>query len=556
MNDSEREEGRLAKKIALCLSGGGYRAAGFHLGTLDYLEHLGLLPNVTMLSTVSGGTFIGTAFTVSLVEKDPFVNFFRACYTFIRDQRYIGNILQFLGTERPDRPGKRRNMIQAAAELYANSFLKDEKTGRPYLLGTILDSDIPLTAIFNATSFYSGESFVFQKGQKVADFVGNLHAHISRDDARNTRLGDIAAASSCFPGGFEPLAFPQDFVWPGEVPALQQYRTSTSEELPETIPLMDGGVADNVGLLTLIQAIPAGQDDLDLIIASDADTKPIDLYKDFPLKPKASSFWQKESRMGLTIDSLHWLIIAFVAFLALTMIGQGIYTWRQISGDTFRLSSLFFYLVALLLSTVIGGGLLWIRRLFRQNLLGWFDEKMGEGKRRSWDVFKHLTLGQAINMVKLRVSSLYAMTSNIFMRCIRDLTYVITQYNPEYSERFVPDMIYAVKDQQRNFFFKNYFSPLPSDKLLRVVDAIVNMESTLWWQKDYQLPSLVACGQISLCLSLFTHYYNSDQTDPGILKLLDTLHEDWKKLNDNPFYLLEQRYPHLKPFPFPPDVKS
>lgn len=35
--------------IALSLSGGGVRAVGYHLGTLDYLEHAGLLSQVHTL---------------------------------------------------------------------------------------------------------------------------------------------------------------------------------------------------------------------------------------------------------------------------------------------------------------------------------------------------------------------------------------------------------------------------------------------------------------------------------------------------------------------------
>jgi predicted acylesterase/phospholipase RssA len=49
-------------RIALCLSGGGYRAAAFHLGTLHMLNELGLLENVKIMSTASGGTIMATAF--------------------------------------------------------------------------------------------------------------------------------------------------------------------------------------------------------------------------------------------------------------------------------------------------------------------------------------------------------------------------------------------------------------------------------------------------------------------------------------------------------------
>ena len=50
--------------IALTFSGGGYRAAAFHLGTLSMLHHVKtetgtLLEHVEVLSTVSGGTLTG-----------------------------------------------------------------------------------------------------------------------------------------------------------------------------------------------------------------------------------------------------------------------------------------------------------------------------------------------------------------------------------------------------------------------------------------------------------------------------------------------------------------
>lgn len=551
MNDVAKGGNGLPEKIALCLSGGGYRAAGYHLGTLDYLDHLGLRDKVTMLSTVSGGTFVGTSYVVSLIEKKPFSSYFADSYTRFRDSKYVKSVLRLLGTERPDRPGQHRNMIQAAAEHYATSFLSDSQ-GRPILMGKILTAELPLTVIFNTTCFYSGENFVFQKGSgsNVADFTGTWYAHLSQDDAKNVRLADIAAASSCFPIAFEPLGFPDDFVWPGEIPALHQYALG-QEKTPPTIPLMDGGVADNVGLNSLVQALPTGEVDLDLIIASDVDHKPIDLYKDYPLRAKSSSYLQRESRSGITVGSLNHLLTAVVAFLGATIIGQGISLWREISSGTFRVSGLFFPLMTILLAAVVAGEIAWVRRLFRTGLLNWFDEKMGPGAGRSWDDWQRLAMGQVINMAKLRISSLIAMTQNVFMRCIRQLTYDMVQNDPRYNPKFITDMIYLIKDQQKGSTFDDHFLSRPSPKMMAVVDAVVDMNSTLWWEKEYQLPCLAACGQISLCLSLVMHYRCG--TEPGVemQRLLEQLRGDWNRLNDNPYALLEQRYPLLKPFPSP-----
>src|SRR5688572_30589648 len=46
----------LADTLALCLSGGGYRAMLFHLGTLWYLNDAGYLPKLDRVSSVSGGS--------------------------------------------------------------------------------------------------------------------------------------------------------------------------------------------------------------------------------------------------------------------------------------------------------------------------------------------------------------------------------------------------------------------------------------------------------------------------------------------------------------------
>ena len=42
--------------IALCLSGGGYRAMLFHLGALWRLNEIGYLPKLERISSVSGGS--------------------------------------------------------------------------------------------------------------------------------------------------------------------------------------------------------------------------------------------------------------------------------------------------------------------------------------------------------------------------------------------------------------------------------------------------------------------------------------------------------------------
>jgi NTE family protein len=53
-------------KLGLALSGGGFRAAYFHLGTLAGLAELGLLREVQVVSTVSGGSIVGALYYLHL----------------------------------------------------------------------------------------------------------------------------------------------------------------------------------------------------------------------------------------------------------------------------------------------------------------------------------------------------------------------------------------------------------------------------------------------------------------------------------------------------------
>ncbi len=61
-------------KLGLALSGGGFRAAFFHLGVLARLAEVGLLPRVEVISTVSGGSIVGALYYLRLrclLEEKP-----------------------------------------------------------------------------------------------------------------------------------------------------------------------------------------------------------------------------------------------------------------------------------------------------------------------------------------------------------------------------------------------------------------------------------------------------------------------------------------------------
>ena len=58
--------GGTARRIGLALSGGGFRAAAFHLGVMRRLAALGILEHVDLFTCVSGGSIAGAGAVVFL----------------------------------------------------------------------------------------------------------------------------------------------------------------------------------------------------------------------------------------------------------------------------------------------------------------------------------------------------------------------------------------------------------------------------------------------------------------------------------------------------------
>src|ERR1051325_7992981 len=119
---------RPLEKIALSCSGGGYRAASFHLGAMSYLNRLQynnkpLLENVKMISTVSGGTFTGVVYALQKQQNKSF----EEIYHFMLDQLKSIDLVK-LGVQKLNPNGKwdnthkRKNLINAFAELYDEHF--------------------------------------------------------------------------------------------------------------------------------------------------------------------------------------------------------------------------------------------------------------------------------------------------------------------------------------------------------------------------------------------------------------------------------------------------
>ena len=253
------------KHIALSLSGGGIRAVGYHLGTLDYLDRINLLREVHTISSVSGGSLIAIGYALSLKKGETFQEFYDNLCEFIPEINTFEELLKILRNPNAPVASGCKTLITALAAVYRDNYFQkyygDPKFGIFWESGP----EIHLKElIFNATEFKTGVGFRFQTGQ-FGNLIGNSQISISDDFAKDIRMSDIMAASSCIPGGMEPLKFPQDFHWPDDPVPTSKFRPGKARPRCEQlesylmenfgindIPLMDGGVYDNQGITSII----------------------------------------------------------------------------------------------------------------------------------------------------------------------------------------------------------------------------------------------------------------------------------------------------------------
>jgi len=244
------------KKIGLALSGGGFRAAAFHLGVFRKLDELGLLAKIDLLTCVSGGSIAGGFLALNWGQADVLDRLEDYLKTrSIAVSSVIGGILD---------PFNSRLDILAKSydqHLFKGASLNNLKGGpRIYL---------------NATNLSTGNMFFFVAGGNSKSEMGEWELGVV--PAEQFHLSKAVAASSAFPPVFPPLRLEQD-VYP-------------SDEV-EYITLTDGGVYDNLGVNPLFR----GRNHLDYAIISDAG------------KPFANDFQPTESGTIVLKESIDILM--------------------------------------------------------------------------------------------------------------------------------------------------------------------------------------------------------------------------------------------------------
>lgn len=273
------------QKLGMALSGGGFRAAAYSLGAMSYLHYLQypdndraghrVLDNVEFIASASGGTFAGILYTMHVCQKKTFQETFTTLLAFLNGEGLLENVLKSLNSEEKPAGDKSQNLINAFARIYDEKLFDQETFGVYWpKLNEPEKPDRQIEVCFNSTEFYRGISFRFQasNGTGIKGSAGNKYIYFdkwkpaSEVTLKKLKLGDILAASSCFPAGFEPILFPTDFTYTkdknGNSLDKEQLKdaliitdyNNKSIDYGKDIGLMDGGINDNQAVYSAMLA--------------------------------------------------------------------------------------------------------------------------------------------------------------------------------------------------------------------------------------------------------------------------------------------------------------
>jgi len=235
------ETEKLEDGIALCLSGGGYRAMLFHVGALLRLNELGVLKKLKRVSSVSGGSI--TAAWLGLRWKD--LKWADGKATNLQDI-FVSGIRQ-MASKTIDAPSVSIGILSpfsTIGERIAAGYDKVLFKGAtlqnlPNDKAPEGDPDYGPRFVINSTNVQTGSLWRFSR-----PFMGDHQVGlINKPDCL---LAHAVAASSAFPPVLSPFTLD---VSP------QQFDRSTlgplfKEPYNDTVVLSDGGVYDNMGIET------------------------------------------------------------------------------------------------------------------------------------------------------------------------------------------------------------------------------------------------------------------------------------------------------------------
>lgn len=215
--------------IALALSGGGFRATLFHIGSCWRLTELGILPKLTRVSSVSGGSIFAGVLAAAwerLIASPDIAHYQELVVDPLRAfcKQQINSVAIGEGLLTPW-----KSVSDVIAAKYQELF--------PIGLNQLPDTP---TFVFNATNLQTGRDFRFSK-----TYMGDYLLGLIRTPS--LPLAKAVAASSAFP----PFLSPVILNSPGVFEAVNGAIYNGNPAYTARLFLTDGGVYDNLGLETV-----------------------------------------------------------------------------------------------------------------------------------------------------------------------------------------------------------------------------------------------------------------------------------------------------------------
>lgn len=237
-SDRGRRNGTI-NRLGLALSGGGFRATLYHLGVLRCLRDAGVLPKITHITTVSGGSILGAHLVL---------NWDRYCGTEEEFDEAAKEIFRFVQLDVRNRIVRRFPFAAALNRIRSILLLGPRRQWtRAGLLESyyerFLYGDTPLSKLpkrprlhILSTNLSEGCLCSFnQAGLLVQRRAAGRRDRFERVEMGLATVPMAVAASSCFPGFFPPLELTG---WDVGADVGEFVRQSFT----------DGGVYDNLGL--------------------------------------------------------------------------------------------------------------------------------------------------------------------------------------------------------------------------------------------------------------------------------------------------------------------
>lgn len=545
------------ENIGLCFSGGGYRATFYTLGVLSYLNHrsyknISLLKRTKALSTVSGGTLTGVAYAKAVQASDfDFRVFFKLFYeTFTpENDRLLETAISKLEDDAvwKANPYKKRSLINAFALTYAEMplFQGDFSLFKEDVIKQLKE------VCFNATDFSFGLTYRFQN----RGYLGNTPLGKSNRKEINAmryqiKLGDVIASSSCFPVGFEPLVFPDDYF--KDQNDINYKNLKALDHYTDGVGIMDGGIADNQGIGSMMLINDRMKNSLDLIIVNDVGS-----FKMQPWAPddsaikKTSTLQQAVNKIlkYFSIKPLYVVIflmgVLLVVLNNMNVFGAHAYTSLYILGGIFLGAGGLLTIFGLVASALKAGIFSKLKTLFKKNV----PEPLLD------DVltFQKLDIGLIQRMLSERLTSAMTMINDVFLKQMRRLNYDLFYSKESLTNKRITTTVYKLsgaKTAYKQATKLNKDIKPPTKSLKKVCLTASEMPTTLWWDKtdiaNNRLEALIACGQFTICYELMDYILDLKSkndnlfTDfPEIEPLYNALETDWYLFNDNPFWLVD-----------------